>query len=201
MAEELRPLKAARRHLSANHDHVLVFAKDAQLGTKSASKGRLSGSAIQEPGQRSSRPLDLRRLGGAKLLRPRNLQVDVADGEDMGRPTKRFMLAIVSGKLRRTRPAKERFGGTRDGDNMPRLKRSFSGVQVGVAAARHIWPQSRSGTTRSQKKKILLPTSATCGPVQHSRNRSGCTAHPGLRDKSTETWSLTLSRAPAQLAQ
>lgn len=160
--EKMFSPKNSARHLSENHDYVLVYAKNADLW-----RPNLVPRTIRQDERYKNPDNDPRGPWTSGDLSARNYYslgiypITCPSGR------------VVSGPPRGTywRVSKENFDALNNdgriwwgqsGNNVPRLKRFLSEVREGVVPET-IWPQQEVGHTQEAKKEIvaLLPMDAT----------------------------------------
>lgn len=146
--------KSSARHLSVSHDHVLVFAKNAQswdrnLQPRSGTQDDRYKNPDNDPrGAWISDQLTARNPYSKGLYAVRCPSGRLVEGPPKGR------YWAVSEERFWELNAEERIWWGKDGDNMPRLKRFLSDVQDGVVP-QTIWSHEEVGHTQEAKKELL----------------------------------------------
>jgi adenine-specific DNA-methyltransferase len=146
--------KSSARHLSASHDHILVFAKDASVWQrKLLPRGEAQDARYKNPDN------DPRGVWTSDNLTARNYysrgsyEVTSPSGKVWLGPPKGTFWRFSPEKFEQLNRENSIWWGA-DGNNMPRLKRFLSDVQDGVVP-QTIWLQSDVGNTQEAKKELL----------------------------------------------
>ena len=146
--------KSTARHLSANHDHILVYAKDIDkwqrnLLPRSADSDKGYKNPDSDPrGLWTSGDLSARNYYGAGLY-----TITTPTGRVIPGPPKGMYWRFSEARfLELDRDGRIWWG--KDRDNQPRLKRFLSDVRDGVVP-QTIWLQTEVGNTQESKKEII----------------------------------------------
>lgn len=146
--------KSSARHLSASHDHVLVFAKDASKWERNLQP------RTDTQDQRYKNPDgDPRGLWVSDNLTARNpyssglYPITCPSGRVIDGPPKGTYWRISKATFEQLDQDNRIWWG-KDGDNMPRLKRFLTDVQQGVVP-QTIWHHTEVGNTQEAKKEVL----------------------------------------------
>jgi adenine-specific DNA-methyltransferase len=151
--------KSSARHLSASHDHILVFAKDGikwqrNLQPRTATQDdRYKNLDDDARGPWISDQLTARNYYSRGLY-----PVTCPSGRVIEGPPKGRYWAISPERFKEL-DAEHRIWWGKDGDNMPRLKRFLTDVQEGVVP-QTIWLHTEVGNTQEAKKEVLPYASA-----------------------------------------
>jgi len=146
--------KSSARHLSASHDHILLFAKDSKKWTRNLQPR----SEVQDLRYKNL-DNDPRGLWLSDQLTARNpysrgiYPVTCPSGRTIEGPPKGRYWAVSPEHFQVLDEDKRIWWGT-DGNNMPRLKRFLSEVQEGVVP-QTIWLHTEVGNTQEAKKEVL----------------------------------------------
>lgn len=146
--------KSSARHLSASHDHVLLYAKRAEQWVRNMlPRNESQDSRYKNPDN------DARGVWASDNLTARNYysrgsyEVTSPTGKKWSGPPKGTYWRFSPEKFEELN-ADNRIWWGKDGNNMPRLKRFLSDVQEGVVP-QTIWMQAEVGNTQEAKKEIL----------------------------------------------
>ncbi|MCZ7624798.1 MAG: site-specific DNA-methyltransferase [Candidatus Methylomirabilota bacterium] len=146
--------KSSARHLSASHDHVLVFAKDADKWERNLQpRSEAHDIRYKNPDN------DSRGVWASDNLTARNYYslglyaVKCPSGRVIEGPPKGTYWRVSKEKFDEMDRDNRIWWGS-DGDNMPRLKRFLSEVQQGVVP-QTIWLHNEVGNTQEAKKEAL----------------------------------------------
>lgn len=146
--------KSSARHLSASHDHLLVFAKNA-----GAWERNLQPRTATQDDRYKNADNDRRGSWISDQLTARNpyskgvYSVVCPSGREIGGPPKGRFWAVSEERFWELH-ADQRIWWGKAGDNMPRLKRFLSDVQAGVVP-QTIWGHEEVGHTQEAKKELL----------------------------------------------
>ena len=146
--------KSSARHISASHDHILVFAKDSSKWIRNlqprteAQDRRYKNPDNDQRGIWASDNLTARNYYGAGIY-----SVTCPSGRVIDGPPKGTYWRVSKEKFNELDRDNRIWWGT-DGDNMPRLKRFLSEVQAGVVP-QSIWFHEEVGNTQEAKKEML----------------------------------------------
>lgn len=146
--------KSTARHLSANHDHILVYAKDIDSWERyllprndEANKGYKNPDGDPR-GPWTSGDLSARNYYGAGLY-----SITTPAGRVIPGPPKGMYWRFSEERFKEL-DADGRIWWGKDGDNQPRLKRFLSEVRDGVVP-QTIWLHTEVGNTQESKKEII----------------------------------------------
>lgn len=158
--------KSSGRHLSADHDFILVYAKNAANWQRNLlPRTDLQDSRYKNPDD------DPRGVWASSDLSARNYYslgtypVTCPSGRVIpGPPKGRYW--TVSKKTFEQLDEEKRIWWGKNGDNMPRLKRFLTEVQEGVVP-RTIWLHGEVGNTQEAKKEVvhILPDAVDVFPT------------------------------------
>lgn len=146
--------KSSARHLSASHDHILLFAKNSDKWKRNLQpRTELQDERYKNPDN------DPRGAWISDQLTARNsysrglYAVKCPSGRIIEGPPKGRYWAISPENFEKLNNDNRIWWGI-DGNNMPRLKRFLSEVQEGVVP-QTIWLHSEVGNTQEAKKEVL----------------------------------------------
>ena len=146
--------KSSARHLSASHDHVLVFAKSLDKWERNLlPRGAEQDERYKNPDGDLRGPWTSDNLTARNFYSRGSYSVTSPSGKTWNGPPKGTYWRFSPEKFRELDKDNRIWWGF-DGNNMPRLKRFLSEVQEGIVP-QTIWLQSDVGNTQEAKKEIL----------------------------------------------
>lgn len=146
--------KSSARHLSASHDHLLVFAKSIDLWQRNLlPRGETQDARYKNPDNDPRGPWTSDNLTARNFYSRGSYSVTSPSGKSWAGPPKGTYWRFSPEKFKALNQDNRIWWGE-DGNNMPRLKRFLSDVQEGVVP-QTIWLQSEVGNTQEAKKEIL----------------------------------------------
>lgn len=146
--------KSSARHLSASHDHVLVYAKDTNLWQRNLQpRSDFQDDRYKNPDNDPRGPWISDQLTARNPYSKGLYSVTCPSSRVIDGPPKGRYWAVSPEKFKELDLDKRIWWGV-DGNNMPRLKRFLSDVQQGVVP-QTIWLHSEVGHTQEAKKEAL----------------------------------------------
>lgn len=146
--------KSSARHISASHDHVLLFAKEMEKWQRN-----LQPRSEQQDSRYKNPDNDLRGIWASDNLTARNsyslglYSIECPSGRIVDGPPKGTYWRVSKQKFDELDRDNRIWWGS-DGNNMPRLKRFLSEVQSGIVP-QSIWMHTDVGNTQEAKKEAL----------------------------------------------
>ncbi len=142
------------KHFSANHDHILIYAKNANLWRRNLlPRTEANDSSYSNPDQDPRGPWASSDLSARNYYGSGTYSVTAPSGRIIPGPPKGRYWTISKESFERL-DAEKRIWWGQDGNNMPRLKRFLSEVQEGLVP-QTIWFHQDVGNTQEAKKEII----------------------------------------------
>ncbi len=146
--------KSSARHLSSNHDHVLMYAKDSSGWQRNLlPRGEAQNSRYKNPDNDPRGPWTSDNLTARNYYSRGSYSVTSPSGKKWSGPPKGTYWRFSPEKFKELDESNSIWWGS-DGNNMPRLKRFLSDVQDGIVP-QTIWFQNEVGNTQEAKKELL----------------------------------------------
>ncbi|RJQ85046.1 MAG: site-specific DNA-methyltransferase [Desulfobacteraceae bacterium] len=146
--------KSSARHLSVNHDHILLYAKNSEMWQRNLQpRTEFQDNRYKNPDNDKRGPWISDQLTARNPYSKGLYPVTCPSGRVIEGPPKGRYWAISPDKFKELDSENRIWWGAR-GNNMPRLKRFLSEVQDGVVP-QTIWLHGDVGNTQEAKKEIL----------------------------------------------
>ena len=158
--------KSSARHLSANHDFVLLYAKDAERWERNLlSRTEAQDSRYGNPDDDPRGPWASSDLSARNYYSLGTYAITCPSGRVIAGPPKGTYWRVSKEKFEEL-DGDARIWWGKDGNNVPRLKRFLSEVQEGIVP-QTIWFHQEVGNTQEAKKEVvrLLPSAAEVFPT------------------------------------